>query len=201
MEPTGFAAFDRSLRLARAAREALVVALSGRLGSSSVELLTDEVLPHLQLVETGARLSMRSGRLSASGARALLRREAAAGEVPDPASPADRAPWTGAEHPLVADGAALEAAGLARVVLSLVPRLPRELTSWPGPGSYLDLRPPSDGVELVERVVELRRVVWRAASLGRLGPSGPARRTYAFFETATWLAAAGPRGFRGMGSA
>jgi hypothetical protein len=197
MEPTGFAAFDRLLGLARSAREALGIALSGRLSTESVDLLTRDVLPHLELVETGARLSVRTGRLSPAGNRALLGR----GGSLAGARAGDDLPWVPGDplrHPIVPDGAALAAAGQARIILSLVPRLPPELSSWPGPGSYLDLRGPSDGVELLERVDELRAVVSRAAGSGRLPPSDPTRRTFAFFETATWLAVAGPRGFAGL---
>jgi hypothetical protein len=168
MRPTGFEAFDRLLGLAHPVRMSLAEALEGALEPRAAQLFTDAVLPHLELVEAGARASVPADALA----------------VPHASPP---------------DGSALEAAGQARIVLALVPTLPSELTSWPGPGSYSDLRPPSDGPELLARIEELSGVLWRAIEESRLPVTPPVRRTFAFFETASWLSVAGPRGFAGMG--
>jgi hypothetical protein len=167
MRPTGFEAFDRLLGLAHPVRMSLVGALDGSLEPEAAHLFTGAVLPHLELVEAGARATVPSDALA----------------VP---------------HALPPDGSALEAAGQARIVLALVPTLPTELTSWPGPGSYRDLRPPADGPELIARIEELSGVLWLAVEASRLPVSPPVRRTFAFFETASWLSVAGPRGFAGL---
>ena len=57
------------------------------------------------------------------------------------------------------DGIALVVAGQATIVLALVPRLPRDLVTWPGLTGYTDVRVPSSTVEALARMDELCSVL------------------------------------------
>jgi hypothetical protein len=77
----------------------------------------------------------------------------------------------------------------ALVAMGVLPRLPAEAVSFPqAQPSYADLSVPSAPGELLERIEEIERVVYRASvtPLNELAP-GPLRRTYAFFEASSWL--------------
>jgi hypothetical protein len=77
----------------------------------------------------------------------------------------------------------------ALVALGVLPRLPAEIITFPQPGpSYADLSAPGSPSELLDRIEEIERVVYRASvkPLDEL-TVGPLRRTYAFFETSSWL--------------
>jgi hypothetical protein len=77
----------------------------------------------------------------------------------------------------------------AQVVFGCLPRTPRSVVSYPGYANYSDIPAPRTPLELRERIEELARGVWDAASLRELGTLDPgqSRRVYGFFETGSWL--------------
>jgi hypothetical protein len=87
------------------------------------------------------------------------------------------------------------AAGHARVVFSIIPRLPADAVAWPTqPRTYADIPVPRSEGELMLRAEELVRVVWRVAA-GDARRDEPLRRTLAFFEAGSRLS------FRGFQAA
>jgi hypothetical protein len=75
------------------------------------------------------------------------------------------------------------------VVLALMPRLPDEAVRYPaGRRTYADIPVPRGPAELLERIEELERQLWRAASGDSPTPADQAfRRTYGFFDAADRL--------------
>ncbi len=79
----------------------------------------------------------------------------------------------------------------ALVAMGVLPHLPAEAVTFPqSHPTYADLSVPGSPSELLERIEEIERVVYRASviPLGDLAV-GPLRRTYAFFEASAWLIA------------
>ncbi len=73
--------------------------------------------------------------------------------------------------------------------MGVLPRLPAEAVTFPqSHPTYADLSVPGSPSELLERIEEIERVVYRASviPLDELA-IGPLRRTYAFFEASSWL--------------
>ena len=77
----------------------------------------------------------------------------------------------------------------ALIALGMMPRLPRQAITFPG-GSYADIPVPATPGETLNRLEELEKTIWAAASdpVGKL-PRGALRRTYGFFDATTWLVA------------
>ena len=77
----------------------------------------------------------------------------------------------------------------ALVALGMLPRLPARAVTFPQPRpTYADVPVPAMPGELLERIEEIERVLYRAG----LVPADelafePLRRTYAFFEASLWL--------------
>jgi hypothetical protein len=87
------------------------------------------------------------------------------------------------------------AAGHARVLFSMIPRLPPEAIGWPSQRrTYADIPVPRSERELLLRTEELGRVVWRVAA-GDERRDEPLRRTLAFYEAGARLS------FRGFQAA
>ncbi len=198
-EPTFFAAFDHLLETCRRTRAALLSIVSGRLreADASREVLGHEALDHVESVLEGLTLLLRTSQLEPEELRALVRR---AGIVPPPGagSPDAIAADHEAAHVRPAlraiDGRTMLAAGHARVVFSLIPRLPAEAVAWPRRHpTYADIPAPRSEGELMLRAEELVRVVWRLAA-GDERRDEPLRRTLAFYDAGSRLSVRG--GFR-----
>jgi hypothetical protein len=76
-------------------------------------------------------------------------------------------------------------------VFSIIPRLPPEAVTWPrAHRTYADIPVPRNEGELLVRVDELARVLWRVAE-GDDRRDEPLRRTLAFYETGARLSMRG----------
>ena len=194
---TSFAAFDHLVETCRRTRLALIAVLHDKDRDETVrDVLAREALTHVEAILEGLVLLTRTGQFSTEELRALVQR---AGIVAPPlrGTPEARAAAEEASHeqPRVrrVDGRLMLAAGHARVVFSVIPRLPPDAVAWPRePRSYADIPIPRSEGELVLRAEELARVVWRVAA-GDERRDEPLRRTLAFYEAGARLSF---RGFR-----
>ncbi len=87
------------------------------------------------------------------------------------------------------DGRSLAALDHARIVFAFLPSVPESEVRFPGRRpSYADIPSPRGPAELVDRIEELERELWRMATGVPVRPVDPAvRRTYAFFDAAERL--------------
>ena len=83
----------------------------------------------------------------------------------------------------------LAALAHARLVLAFLPRLPEWDVRFPvGRRTYADIAAPRGPAELADRIVEIERQLWRAATGRQVPPLDPGfRRTYGFFDAAERL--------------
>jgi hypothetical protein len=205
LEPSGFSQIDHLLELVTRTRELLDAVVSeGELPIGGADYLADTTLPHLEGVEAGFHGTLRSEHAPLPELRYLLERvgvlrvtppedqaelDAAAAEASTetealarlgrPARPrlARAEPWN------------LAALAHARLVLAFLPRVPEGDVRFPvGRRSYADIPAPRGPAELADRIAELERQLWRAAT-GRPVPTlDPGfRRTYGFFDAAERL--------------
>lgn len=195
-EASQFVAFDRLVETYRRTRAALVAVVHERAGDGRMvrEIIADDGLPHVDAVWAGLIALARTGQFDPSELRALVRR-AAIGQEPARSGP--EAVAAALEAALVrpelrpADSGDILAAGHARIVFSVIPRLPAEAVTWPRPHrTYADIPTPRTEAELLERVDELARVLWRVAE-GRARPDEPMRRALAFYEAGSRLSMRG----------
>jgi hypothetical protein len=198
-EPTFFVAFDHLLETCRRTRAALLSIVSGeqRDADATREVLGHEALDHVESVLEGLTLLLRTSQLEPEELRALVRR---AGIIPPPVAGSVDAIAADEEsahsHPALRtiDGRTMLAAGHARVVFSLIPRLPAEAVAWPRRHpTYADIPTPRSEGELMLRAEELVRVVWRLAA-GDERRDESLRRTVAFYDAGSRLSVRG--GFR-----
>jgi len=199
MRLSGFEVFDRMSGLAAGTRTVLYASLTAEERPESARIfLTGQALPHLRLIDEGVALSTPAAGLSEAANAYLVARLSPLWEF-GAESPTDiwRRRWAEVReygfrlHRPGTD--ALVALDHARVVFAAIPVLPEGLASWPSwRVSYRDVRPPSGPVELIDRVGEMTRTLWRVAGGSALREHDQeARRTFAFFETAVWLRQAG----------
>ncbi len=197
---TGFASFDAVIRLASESRAALLVGLRDGLGEAEVELLAEETIPYVELARDGFALATRASDLAGVDPGEFIRRW---GVVADAPGAREERPSTvdaerrglerlGRSTGLVREvQGALAAFAHARVALALIPRLPASAVSWPPRPTYVDVPRPRGSGELVERLEEIERTIWRLA-VSRARPDRdhePARRTLAFFDAIVYLGA------------
>ena len=198
-EPAWFPAFDHLLETCRRTRAALLAVVhDGQHDDAIRDVLAREALDHVDAVLEGLVLLARTGQFSSEELRALVQR---AGIVAParPGTGAGRAAELEAAHERprlrAIDGRTMLAAGHARVVFSIIPRLPTDAITWPTqPRTYADIPVPRSEGELMLRAEELVRVVWRVAA-GDARRDEPLRRTLAFFEAGSRLS------FRGFQAA
>jgi hypothetical protein len=198
-QPSWFPAFDHLLETCRRSRTALLAVVHDDAGEDAArDVLAREALGHVDAVLEGLVLLARTGQFSSEELRALVQR---AGIVapPRPGTPDARAAELESAHDRpglrAIDGRTMLAAGHARVVFSLIPRLPADAVGWStNPRSYADIPVPRSEGELMLRAEELARVVWRVAA-GDPRRDEPLRRTLAFFEAGSRLS------FRGFQAA
>lgn len=196
-QTTSFAAFDHLLETCRRTRLALLSVVHDEDRDAALrDVLAREALAHVEAVLEGLIVLGRTGQFDTEELRALVQR---AGIVapPRPGTADARAAEEEGAHlrpglrPI--DGRMMLAAGHARVVFSVIPRLPPDAVAWPRhPRSYADIPVPRSEGELMLRAEELARVVWRVAA-GDERRDEPLRRTLAFYEAGARLTF---RGFR-----
>jgi hypothetical protein len=201
LEPSGFSQIDHLLQLVRRTRELLdAVASDGALPAGGADYLADTTLPHIEGVEAGFHGSLRSEHAALPELRYLLSqvgtmrvssaRDSAEQRAADAEAEADRL-FRRSSAPRLqrAEPWNLAALAHARLVLALLPRVPEADVRYPlGRRTYADIPTPRGPAELVDRIVELERQLWRAATGQTPEPMGPAfRRTYGFFDTAERL--------------
>ncbi len=77
----------------------------------------------------------------------------------------------------------------AYISLAVLPRLPKDKITFPqARGTYADIPVPGSGAEMVLRIEELERVIYRVlGGARRQVEREPLRRTYGFFESSAWL--------------
>jgi hypothetical protein len=198
---SGFAEFDRLLELVRSTRLALDELLGGgELPVGGAAFLARETLPHVEAIEAGFRGWLRSEMAGLDELRFLVLRVAEA-RVGPPLSPAEAAAARAeAERDRIrlaelgsrlsrADPFPLLALAHARLVFAFLPRLPATEVRFPaGRPTYADIPVPRGPAELVLRIEELERELWRIASGRPVRRVDPAvRRTYGFFDAAERL--------------
>ena len=200
-ERSGFAEFDRQLALVRRTRAVLDRLLdAGELPAGDADYLAETTLPHVESIEAGMRGWLRAEMAGLDELRYLILRVAAV-RVEPPQTPAEataarveadreqqRMAILGSR---LAPADALELAALAhaQLVFALLPGLPADEVRFPSAHrSYADIARPRGPAELLERVEELERELWRIAS-GRAVRRADAafRRTYGFFDAAERL--------------
>ena len=197
-EPTWFSAFDRLLDTCRRTRAALLSIVNDeeRDGAAVRDLLARDALSHVDSVLEGLVLLARTGQFSGEELRTLVRRAGIVAPARAGSPEAVAAEQEAAhERPALRaiDGRMMLAAGHARVVFSVIPRLPPEAVAWPlrqGAPSYADIPVPRSEGELLVRAEELARVLWRVAA-GDERRDEPLRRTLAFYEAGARLSVRG----------
>ena len=127
-QPSWFPAFDHLLETCRRTRAALLAAIHEREQDDTLRnVLARDALDHVDAVLEGLVLLARTGQFSSAELRELVQR---AGIIapPRPGTPDARAAALEAahDHPKLRaiDGRTMLAAGHARVVFSVIPRLP-----------------------------------------------------------------------------
>lgn len=180
---SGYEAFDHRSRLFATARRVLMArTLVTDLDPAIADLVSNELLPHVERIERGLHATLRASSLGDTLASVLVRR---AGILSDePAMSARRA------GPLdLTFDTGLEDVAHADLVLAFIPRLPDSAVCWPmrARRSYADIASPADASERIARIEELERVLWWLATGARVTSDEPWRRTYAFFEVGAWL--------------
>lgn len=206
LEPSPFSSFERLVQTCRRTRAVLVAVTHERAGDGDVvrSIVAHEALAHVDAVLDGLTLLSRAGSYTPEELRTLVRR-AGIVEPPRAGSPeaavAEREialervahPGSAFDPPAIrrVDGRTILAAGHARVVFSVIPTLPPEAVAWPrGHRTYADIPVPRSEAELLERVEELARVLWRVAE-GEDRRDEPLRRTLAFYEAGSRLSVRG----------
>lgn len=155
----------------------------GRLATEEVRFLATVTLSHIDDIDVGFKWVLRAEALPHDEVDYVLR-------------PEDVIDWGASDGP---DGPAREAIAPdlrkvmalqhAQVVFGYIPRTPKGEVSYPGYSSYADIRAPRTPIELRERIEELARGVWDAAtgqSVRSLDPER-SRRVYGFFEAGSYL--------------
>jgi hypothetical protein len=203
LESSGFSQIDHLLQLVRRTRELLdAVASEGALPAGGADFLAETTLPHIEGVEAGFQGTLRSehaglpelryllsqvGALRVPPARDVAEHRAAAEEA---RAEADAEQFLGGPPRLQrAEPWNLAALAHARLVLAWLPRVPEGDVRYPlGRRTYADIPAPRGPAELADRIVELERQLWRAATGRTAAPLDPAfRRTYGFFDAAERL--------------
>lgn len=190
--PSRFGAFDDLIETCRRTRAALVAVVHEREGDGELvrEIIAGESLPHVDAVFDGLIALARTGQFTPAELRDLVRHAGIVGPPPRSgpdavAASAETRPF----HPDIrpADAAHALAAAHARIVFSVVPTLPPAAVTWPrAHRTYADIPRPRTEAELLARVEELARVLWRVAE-GRARPDEPLRRALAFYEAGARL--------------
>jgi hypothetical protein len=202
---SGFADFDRLALLYRRTLEVLdELSVTGDLPADGPEILATQTLPHVEDMETGFRLWLRTNDADRAELRAMVARS---GMPAEPVTAAERraalieamnlvaGAWRTGRGPQIelAPAASLAALEICRLVLALLPTTPAEDVHYPaGRRTYADISAPRRPAELVERIEELEGSLRRVATGRPLRLSDARyRRTYGCFDTAVRLVGRG----------
>lgn len=166
-------------RLYQQTRIGLRAHLVGSLDDPDAEFLATAALSHIEAAQQGLRHTLRAETAEPAELRHLVRDYDGIDCTESPDTRPD-------SSLTAADDEAITAIGHARLVLSLLPRLPENLVSFPGNLSYTDIPIPQGPVALVNRLDEIERALWAAAAKRRNIERSVYRRTYGFFETGSW---------------
>jgi len=156
---------------------------NGLIPNDDVNFLATATLSHIDDIDLGFKWVLR--------AEHVPREEAAflpgLADVPDWTQEPGGAP----SRPIAPDLRKVMALEHARVVFGYLPLTPTGHVSYPGYSSYSDIKVPRTPMELRERIEELARGVWDAATRRSPDTLDPerARRVYGFFEAGSRLTA------------
>lgn len=198
---SGFWEFDRVLDLIRNTRLVLDELLqAGHLPVGGSALLAEATLPHIEAIEAGIRGWLRSDMADLAELRHLVGRIAESRVDPPGGVAEAEAARVEADRERLrvielgprltpVDGRSLAALDHARIVFAFLPRVPEGEVRFPGRRpTYADIPTPRGPAELIDRIEELERELWRIATGAPVRPVDPAvRRTYAFFDAAERL--------------
>ena len=203
---SGFDEFDRLVSVVRRTRLVLDALIGdGELPEGGAAFLADAALPHLEGIRDGFRgwfraggvdldelrhLLLRAGEFRASQPRSLAERRAADAEATTEALiDPSRQGIVAAARLYRADPWHLASLAHARLVLAFLPHLPDDAVRFPSSRrTYADIPSPRGPAELADRIEELERELWRAATGRARATADPAfRRTYGFFDAADRL--------------
>ena len=173
---------------ARRTTHVLAGFIEGRMPlSTAQERALSDTLEHLAAVREGFQLKVRAAELTSSAEMQLLldRAEMDWGWL-------EQLGWrlvAATEIELPHDQ--LVAFSHAALSLAMLPRLPKARVTFPRTRqSYADIPVPSTQAELLQRLEELERVIYRVLGGARARVEGESlRRTYGYFESSAWLVA------------
>jgi hypothetical protein len=198
---SGFHEFDRLRNLVGSTRLVLDQALgAGELPEGGAAFLAEATLPHVEQIEAGFRGWLRAEMAGLDELRFLVLKLAESRVGPPETAAEAQAALVEAERDRIrqaelgnqvtpADAFSLVALAHARLVFAFLPQMPAAEVRFPaGRPSYADIPSPRGPAELVERIEELERELWRIASGRPVRRVDPAvRRTYGFFDAAETL--------------
>ncbi|MDP9482042.1 MAG: hypothetical protein M3P84_02340 [Chloroflexota bacterium] len=198
---SGFGEFDRVLALVRSTRQVLDALLhEGELPAGGSTFLAEATLPHVGAIEAGMRGWLRADMAGLDELRYLVGRIAETRVRPPESDAEVEAARVEAANDRIrlaelgsrltpVDPRSLAALAHARLVFAFLPRVPESEVRFPsGRPTYADIPAPRGPAELLQRIEELERELWRIARGVRVRPVDPAiRRTYGFFDAAERL--------------
>lgn len=193
---TSFSSFDRLVRLCRRTRAVLLDVASDRETEQNAvrSIVAAEALDHVDAILAGVTYLARTSSFSEAELRELVRRAGIAARPAEGSAEAVAADEeaaaearAGRRRLATIDRGIILAVGHARVVFSVIPALPPEAVGWPrARPTYADIPAPRTEAELLLRVEELARVLWRVAA-GDDRRDEPLRRTLAFYDAGAQL--------------
>lgn len=160
------------------------LARGGKLPSEGVEYLATFTLSHIDDMQEGFKWTLRASEADLDELQYLVRQ-------------ADVFDWDGPDEetlrprkPISPELRKIQALQHAKVVLGMMPRMPRSAVTYPLQKSYADIPAPKSPGELADRIDELERMIWETAmqrALEQLNTNSY-RRAYGFFDAASWMA-------------
>jgi hypothetical protein len=153
---------------------------NGWLAQEDIHFLAERTLSHVEAMQEGFRWTLRAAEAEVDELRYVI-----SPLIPVPDGDEEPDPRR-LERP---EMACMAAYLHGRVVMGMVPRVPKELTTFPDGMPYRDIWPPRSPGELKDRLEELEHGVWEIA-LGKPPDAlyhGLHRRLYGFFEAGAWL--------------
>ena len=184
----------------RALMDALLT--NGDLPRGGTDVLAQQTLPHLEDVEAGFRAGLRAAEVDIAELRELVLQTGLG--LPEPRDAAERRAALieamqarsgagGSRGVAPVSTRRMAAIEHARLTLAMLPATAATDVRYPvGRRSYADIPAPRSPSELVLRVEEIERTVWRLAAGARpTTHDGMVRRAYGFFDAGEWLSVAG----------
>jgi hypothetical protein len=205
---TGFASFGFAeldgladvFAQTRALMDALLA--NGGLPHGGSDVLAQQTLPHLEDVEAGFRAGLRAAEVDSAELRELVLQTGLG--LPEPRDAAERrAALVEAMQARSGAGGSrgvepvssrrMAAIEHARLTLAMLPATAAADVRYPvGRRSYADIPAPRSPSELMQRVEEIERTVWRLAAGARpTTHDGLVRRAYGFFDAGERLSVSG----------